>query len=137
MERQAACVCGQLTVTVTGEPVRVNMCNCSDCQRRSGSAFQIGAYFPDANVKAITGETKTYKRPSADGERTVDLYFCPDCGVTVYFRAEVLRPGWTGVHGGCFADPEFPAPTHLLFTDNKYKWVELPAAEHITAASSD
>jgi hypothetical protein len=129
MTRSASCVCGQLSVNVTGEPERVNMCNCSACQRRSGSAFQIGAWFRDERVTAINGERRVYKRLAAEG-RSVDLYFCPTCGVSVYARAD-LRPGWTLLHGGCFADPDFPKPTHLLFTRNRYKWVQLPPAENI------
>ena len=98
MTRSANCVCGQLSVNVTGEPERVNMCNCSACQRRSGSAFQIGAWFRDERVTAINGERRVYKRLAAEG-RSVDLYFCPTCGVSVYARAD-LRPGWTLLHGG-------------------------------------
>ena len=67
MTRSASCVCGQLSVNLTGEPERVNMCNCSACQRRSGSAFQIGAWFRDERVTAISGERRVYKRLAAEG----------------------------------------------------------------------
>ncbi|MFN2470768.1 MAG: aldehyde-activating protein, partial [Gaiellaceae bacterium] len=35
--RHAACSCGQLRLTVEGEPVRVSICHCLACQRRTGS----------------------------------------------------------------------------------------------------
>jgi hypothetical protein len=31
--------CGQLTARVTGVPVRVSVCHCLACQRRTGSVF--------------------------------------------------------------------------------------------------
>jgi len=45
MKRTASCLCGDLRITAEGDPARVNMCSCMECQRRSGSAFQIGAFF--------------------------------------------------------------------------------------------
>ena len=90
MERTATCVCGQLRVTVEGEPGRVNLCSCEACQRRSGSAFQLGALFDESQLRAIDGETKSFAR-RADSGRLLELHFCPPCGVSVYFRAEA-RP---------------------------------------------
>jgi len=124
MERTASCVCGQLTVTINGDPARVNLCNCRECQRRTGSAFQLGALFDDSQIKAIGGEAKTYTRTGESG-RTMTLHFCPTCGVSVYFRAEG-RPGMIGVHAGCFADPDFPAPNMALWTRTKHHWLTLP-----------
>ncbi len=43
MQRTAKCACGRLSVIVEGEPVRVAMCSCSYCQRRSGSPFGLSA----------------------------------------------------------------------------------------------
>jgi hypothetical protein len=128
LRRHASCVCGQLAVTVDGDPLRVNVCNCKDCQRRSGSAFQIGAWFEEGQVRKRKGEARIYSRPGKSG-RTVDLQFCPNCGVAVCYTADE-RPGWLGIHGGCFADPDFPAPSHVLYRRNKYRWVTLPEVEH-------
>ena len=127
MERKATCVCGQLTVTVEGDPHVVNMCNCKDCQKRSGSAFQIGAFFDDSQLKSIDGESRKYERKGTSGG-TVNLHFCPTCGVSVYFRAS-RRPDALGIHGGCFADPGFPAPNRAIWTSTKYHWVTVPDVE--------
>jgi hypothetical protein len=127
VERKATCVCGQLAVSVEGDPYVVNMCHCKDCQKRSGSAFQIGAFFDDSQLISIQGKSKQYERSGSSGG-TVNLHFCPNCGVSVFFRA-TLRPGALGIHGGCFADPEFPAPNRALWTSNKYHWVTVPEVE--------
>lgn len=41
MERTAACSCGSLAITTTGEPRRVSACHCLACQKRTGSAFGV------------------------------------------------------------------------------------------------
>ena len=98
------------------------------CGTFSGIAFQLGAFFNESQVEAINGEYRLYSR-AADSGRAVNLHFCPTCGVSVYFRAEA-RPGLIGVHAGCFANPDFPAPTHAVWTESKHDWVQLPEVEH-------
>ena len=48
MSRTAECACGRVQVTVENEPVAVVTCHCDFCQKRTGSAFQVSALFPDA-----------------------------------------------------------------------------------------
>jgi hypothetical protein len=38
------CCCGALRAEVTGEPPRVGVCHCMECQRRTGSAFGVVAF---------------------------------------------------------------------------------------------
>jgi hypothetical protein len=33
--RTASCTCGELRVEVTGEPIRVSVCHCDECQREA------------------------------------------------------------------------------------------------------
>src|SRR5436190_23903286 len=86
MERHAECSCGQLQVVCVGEPVRISVCHCLACQRRTGSAFAAQARFPRDKV-AISGASKTYVRV-ADSGQSLTFHFCPDCGATVYYRQD-------------------------------------------------
>jgi hypothetical protein len=81
--REAACSCGQLRVRVEGDPVRVSVCHCLACQRRTGSAFGYQARWPIASAQ-ITGEAREYRRISDDLDEERRFYFCPECGATVY-----------------------------------------------------
>lgn len=45
MERVAKCACGQLKVTLQGDPLSTGMCTCTYCQKRTGSAFGLSSYF--------------------------------------------------------------------------------------------
>src|SRR5688500_1027640 len=105
--RHAACSCEQLRLTVEGEPVRISVCHCLACQRRTGSAFGVQARFPVESVR-IEGQYREYVRISDEGEgRTFS--FCPDCGATVFYKTE-SEPGDIVVPVGAFADPGFPVP---------------------------
>jgi hypothetical protein len=57
--REASCSCGQLRLTVEGDPIRLSMCHCLACQRRTGSAFGIQARFPADRVR-IAGRYAEY-----------------------------------------------------------------------------
>ena len=94
--RQAACGCGRLRVTTVGDPDIVIACSCLACQRRSGSPFGLGAYFRKDAVSA-EGEAQVFTRV-ADSGLDVSIRFCPACGNSVYWLAE-LRPDHYGVAG--------------------------------------
>lgn len=125
MERTAQCSCGQLSVTVEGDPELVVLCNCTQCQRRTGSAFGIGAYFKRDRVTAISGERTIFER-SSDSSRTAKAHFCPACGTTVYWQLE-MWPDTYGFAVGCFSDPSFPQPQISAWSVTKHEWVELPS----------
>ena len=77
--RLAACSCEQLRLTVEGEPVRVSICHCLACQRRTGSVFGVQARF-DAEQVTTEGASRQYIRVSDEGEQRATFHFCPDCG---------------------------------------------------------
>ena len=123
--RRAECSCGQLAAICKGEPVRVSVCHCLACKRRTGSAFSNNARFRDGDV-TFEGRAKDYVRISDAGSR-VTYSFCPDCGTTVHYRIDA-QPGLTAIPVGAFADLDFPAP-FLSFYHNsrRYPWVGIGA----------
>jgi hypothetical protein len=113
------CRCGQLRAECEGEPVRVSVCHCLDCQKRSGSAFAAQARWPDQKVR-VTGAAKTWTRVADSGHRAT-YRFCPNCGSTVAYVIEGW-PGVTAVPLGAFADPQFPAPKFSVYEHRKHSW---------------
>jgi len=110
-----------------GEPSAVVACHCIECQRRTGSVFGVGAYFP-AERLTLSGETKQFARPTDSGQPFV-THFCPNFGTSVYWRADKL-PGLVGVAVGAFADPSFPLPERSVWEQSRHAWVEVPSAQH-------
>jgi hypothetical protein len=109
--------------------VRVSVCHCLACQRRSGSAFAAQARFDAAQVE-VEGADSVYVRISDDGEER-HFHFCPVCGATVFYVIP-SAPELVAVPLGAFADPAFPAPTVSVWEERRHAWVGLPEEiEHI------
>jgi hypothetical protein len=127
--RIAACSCGQLTATVSGDPLRVSICHCLACQRRTGSVFGEQARFYRSDV-ILAGRSTEYVRIGDEGSR-IRFHFCPDCGSTVYYEPEGME-AYLAIPVGAFADPLFPPPTVSVYEERKHSWViPPPNAEHI------
>ena len=128
--RVATCRCGRLRATCTGEPLRVSVCHCLDCQQRSGSAFAVQARWPDERL-VLEGEHREWSRTTASGARAT-FRFCPACGGTVAFVGSGL-PGVTAVPVGAFADPAFPPPTVSVYEERSHAWVAIAGddVEHL------
>jgi hypothetical protein len=125
---EAACSCGQRRAAAEGEPIRVTVCHCLACQRRTGSAFGVQARF-DADRVRIEGRSAEYVRLSDEGEERT-FNFCPDCGATVFY----MLPGSNdiAIPVGAFADPSFPAPVRSVWNDRRHPWVSMPSGiEHM------
>lgn len=102
--------------------MRVSVCHCEECQKRSGSAFAIQARWPTDDV-SITGTHKTWERIADSGHKAT-YEFCPDCGSTMAFIIE----GWPGVVAvpvGAFADTDFPAPAFSVYEHRKHHWIDV------------
>jgi hypothetical protein len=120
--RTASCACGQLNLRCEGEPVRVSVCHCLDCQRRSGSAFAAQARFPDAHV-AVSGEWREWERIGDAGGRA-RFRFCPACGSTICYMVDA-DPGMTAIPVGAFADPAFPSPVYSVYEGRRHRWLAI------------
>ena len=117
--RTATCRCGQLRAACTGDPVRVSVCHCLECQKRSGSAFAYQARWPDDQVEQ-TGDFRECSRIGDSGE-SATFRFCPTCGATVTYTNQGL-PDLTAVAVGAFADPHFPPPEYSVYEGRKHQW---------------
>ena len=123
MNRTATCACGQLRVVCRGEPLKVSLCHCLDCQKRTGSTYGIAAFFAREEVTA-EGRANTFTRKSDSGF-DVTFRFCPNCGSNVYWEPARM-PDLIGVAVGAFADPSFPAPTQSVWNERRHPWVRFP-----------
>ena len=119
----ASCRCGQLRATVTGEPVRVSVCHCLDCKKRSGSAFAVQARWP-ADQFTTDGESRTWSHRADSGNR-ISHHFCPDCGSSLHYFIEGKFDGLVAIPLGAFDDPYFVSPKFSVWEGRKSNWVEI------------
>ena len=119
---KAACSCGQLRLIADGDPIRVSICHCLECQRRTGSAFGLQGRWPSDRVD-VTGPFTKYVRLSDDGERKT-YRFCPECGATVFWTTE--GHDTVAIAIGSFADRSFPQPSVSVYGSRRHAWLPLP-----------
>ena len=121
--RMASCSCGKLRLECSGEPQKVSLCHCLDCQRRTGSTYGIAAFYARDAV-TVLGSSAMYRRNSDSGY-AITFHFCPHCGSSVFWEPERMTE-WIAVAVGAFADPDFPAPTQQVWQERRHPWVMLP-----------
>lgn len=123
--REAACACRGFVVRCEGEPVRVSVCHCLECQRRTGSAFGVQARFERARVHGIEAGKEFVRRGDSGG--TIRFRFCASCGSTIAWEPDGL-PGFVVIAVGAFADPSFLAPAISIYETRMHAWVRLEGA---------
>jgi hypothetical protein len=123
MQRTASCLCGQLTLRCSEEPIRVAACHCLSCQKADGSTYNVAAFFRLEDIEII-GVDIAYSR-SSDSGYEVSLRFCPTCGSTVWYQS-ARKPEWIAVPVGGFGDPSFPPPAHQVYEEYRHPWVAAP-----------
>ena len=130
--RIASCSCGQLRVTCVGDPVRVSICHCLECQKRTGSVFAVQARFPSEAV-TIEGEATHWSRSGYSDGPPATFKICPTCGSTVCWETPAIA-GFVTVAVGAFADPNFPPPHVSVYEERAHPWAlalnELPLERH-------
>jgi hypothetical protein len=112
---------------VSGEPEAVGLCHCPDCQKQTASAYSINAVFPESAFTVI-GPLRTYSRAGESGQK-VHRFFCPECGSTVFGRADIM-PGTVIVKCGTFDDTSWIKPAFSLYCASAQSWVEIPKTQH-------
>jgi hypothetical protein len=126
---EGGCVCGALRYRTRGEPMRVTVCHCTWCQRRTGTAFAVEPVFTREQVEIWGGPRTKYRHVSDVSGRWLDLEFCPTCGTNIGFTLE-WRPDLWIVDAGTFDDPGWiRADRHdfrYIFLGSAQNWSKVP-----------
>lgn len=91
------CACGAARYKVTGKPLSVHACHCTDCQTLSGSAFGLSMVLNDSDIELTRGELSINK--FAASRNQMHRHYCVNCGVALWFSSPhysgivALKPG--------------------------------------------
>ena len=98
---EAQCACGQLVVILTEDVTpAVVACHCTACQRRSGSPFGVGAYYPRA-LLSFSGDSRRLD-PAGRQRRRVHHPFLPGLRLQrLLDHGEAPGRGWHCCRGDC------------------------------------
>ena len=78
MKIDGRCHCGYITFEAEIEPDKTLLCNCTDCQTFSGSAFRVHAFTREDAFRLLSGEPHYVKTAESGNKRP--QAFCPECG---------------------------------------------------------
>lgn len=119
IEAKGRCLCGAVTIFVSGAPLRMAQCHCLDCQRITGTGHATNALFAATDV-TINGDTGSYDAV-ADSGNTATRHFCSTCGSRV-FGVNSARPGVVNIPVGVFEDSSWFRPQLALFNKRRQVW---------------
>lgn len=112
--REGGCVCSGLRFKAWGEPLRVTICHCLWCQRRTGTAFGTEVVYPEERVELLGETLVRYRHMSDESGRWLDVEFCGRCGGNLGFRLEAA-PGIRTLPAGTFDDTTWLSPAGQTF----------------------
>ncbi|MDA0662850.1 MAG: GFA family protein [Proteobacteria bacterium] len=120
---KGSCQCGGVTYEITGKPLAMFVCHCTQCQKLSASAYSTTMLVKLSDLH-VTGEMKTWERMSDSGRRNV-AYFCPDCGNRIY-HLDPEAPAFARFKAGTLDNAKMPVPDAHLWVNSKQPWDEIP-----------
>ena len=117
------CHCGAVKYEISGDPVFTANCQCSDCQKFSGTGHSCNMAFPEAQAN-ITGELTEYTIKGASGQ-DITRGFCPTCGTPIYSRSAAI-PELVILKAGTLDDPSYYQPQMVIYTKSGQSWDAMP-----------
>jgi hypothetical protein len=121
--RTGQCQCGAVRYRLTGEPLTLFACHCTDCQHQSSSAFGMALWVRKADVELLSGEVKEWVRELPSGRRMA-CRFCPDCG-TRLFHQVLGQEDVMSIKPGTLEDTHWLRPAGHIWTASRQPWVRL------------
>jgi len=91
MKVEGTCHCQAVRFEAEIDPATVSICNCTDCQVLSGSAYRVSAPAPAETFRLLGGKPKAYVKTAESGNKRRH-FFCGDCGTAVFATAPVDAP---------------------------------------------
>ncbi len=123
MKVQGSCHCGQITYEAEIDPQMVSLCNCTDCQMLTGSAFRISVPAPKEGFALLSGQPKTYIKTAESGTKRAHS-FCPNCGTPVYACAVTEDPPSYSLRVGCLKQKVLLAPKRRTWCKSALDWAQ-------------
>ncbi len=116
------CSCGALRYEVSAPPLMVYNCHCANCQKTSGSAFNVSATIPEAGFAFTKGEPKVIEWPS-DAGTTRTGFLCGACGSRIVQGSRPSR-GVLSLRAGTLDDTSWVRPVGDIWTRSAQPWVQ-------------
>ena len=122
---EGGCACGAVRYRLTGEPIFVNNCYCTLCQRQTGSTSVVNAFYEQERIAVLAGTLSEHVVPAGSGAPH-QIHRCADCGTALFSYYPTLGDLGAGVRVGTLDDPGAAPPDAAVFVGSRMPWVTLP-----------
>jgi len=117
------CMCGHTEYRVTEAPLTVYACHCTDCQKRSGSAFGLSMWVHRNALEVIKGEATLLTTTTSDGGIR-NYRICSGC--TTRLWSESRNRDIAIVRAGTLNNTSWVRPIAHLWTRSAQPWFTFP-----------
>lgn len=118
---RGSCRCGQVQLTVQGNPLVTMACHCTGCQKMTASAFSLSALYPQ-EAFSVSG-----LEPVIGGMHGESMHFCcPHCLSWMFTRADAMGP-FVNVRATMLDNAASYVPFIDTMAREKLPWVTTPA----------
>ena len=119
------CTCGEIEFRLNDDPIIVNTCHCTWCQRETGSAFVINGVIEADRIEVTKGRPAAVGLPTASGggQRVMR---CATCQIALWSHYLGGSPSLAYVRMGTLDDTRGIVPDVHIYTSTKQSWVVLP-----------
>ncbi len=122
MKVDGACYCGYLTFGAEIDPQDVAICNCTDCQRLSGTAFRVVVPAIEGSFRLLSGEPTIFLKAAESGNQR-KIAFCPKCGTNIYSAPGDAKSAFFGLRVGTLRQAKELMPMHQLWKRSALPWL--------------
>ncbi|MDM8011251.1 MAG: GFA family protein [Parasphingorhabdus sp.] len=119
------CLCGAVRYTLQpGFRMKPYACHCTDCQKRTGSAFSCHMAVMEKDLE-LTGDVDEghFVQPSGANSTIIG---CAKCKARIYARND-RRPGMVSLRFGTLDSGKDMIPHAHLWISSKQPWIVIPA----------
>lgn len=123
--REGGCACGRARYRVVGDPIFVNNCYCTLCQRRTGSTSVVNAFFESDRVTQLSGNLEEAAVPTGSGLQQI-ICSCDQCHTALWSYAPRFGRFCQAVRVGTMDRPGDIWPDVAIYVADRMPWVTLP-----------
>jgi hypothetical protein len=121
MKVEGTCHCGAVRYEAEVDPADASLCNCTDCQMLTGSAYRVSVRALAETFKLFSGQLTPYVKIADSGARRRHS-FCSVCGTPVHATADTDAPPTYSLRIGCLKQKADLPPRLRIWCDSALTW---------------
>ncbi|WP_333795804.1 GFA family protein [Rheinheimera sp.] len=120
---QGSCLCGAVTLEISGAIKSIIHCHCSKCRKSSGTAYATNGFVAVADFSIKTGQEHIHFYEMSPGKKR---HFCKVCASPI-FSSNDATPGLLRLRLGILDSDIEERPMSHNFVSSRANWDDLDA----------